>query len=202
MKKFWITFFMVIGMAFVLTACGSDKAWFKYGQEEYEINYEEGTVIINYKPEIEPIHFTLTKNGSEYRCDITYPDGSTYWEKQTKSKNSDGIVYIYKWQEGKGFGYGEGFVKQSLPEHTLADAIIDNAVDKPATISFGRIAMAIVIAGVGIWQISSPESAWHWGYGWHFKNEEPSEASLALGQISGVVMLIMAVIVFITSCAA
>ena len=201
MRKFWITLCVTLGMIFVLTACGSDRAWFQYGQEEYEINYEEGTVIINYLPEFEPIYFTLTKNGNEYRCNITYPDGSTYWEKQTKNKLSNGVIVSYQWQEGVNYGYGEGFVPQSLPESTLADAIIDNAVDKPASISFGRIAMVIVIACVAIWQISSPESAWHWGPGWHYKNAEPSEASLALGQISGVVMLVMALILLITSCA-
>ena len=111
------------------------------------------------------------------------------------------MVFITQWQEGVNYGYGKGYVYQSLPPHDVADAIIENAPGSTINISFGRIALAIVLAAIGIWQMSSPASAWHWNYGWRFKNAEPSELSLAMGQASGGIMLVLAIILLFSSCA-
>ncbi|MCL2313478.1 MAG: hypothetical protein FWC41_13560 [Firmicutes bacterium] len=61
------------------------------------------------------------------------------------------------------------------------------------------IAITIIIIGIGVLSLVSPETAWKIGYGWRYKNAEPSDFALIFYRIIGVVLIILAVILFFTS---
>lgn len=59
-----------------------------------------------------------------------------------------------------------------------------------------NILFGIVAIVVGVINVISPETGWHLGHGWQFKDAEPSDAALTWGRISGVLAIIFGIICF------
>ena len=50
---------------------------------------------------------------------------------------------------------------------------------------------------VGIWNTFFPYYSWYLSYGWRYKNVEPSDIAINFTRISGVIMIVISVVVFI-----
>ena len=58
--------------------------------------------------------------------------------------------------------------------------------------------LGIIIIAMGVWNILSPETAWHFkhfGKKWMYKNAEPSEGALVMYRIGGGIMVVIGVVV-------
>ncbi|MBQ4110088.1 MAG: hypothetical protein IJC74_04320 [Clostridia bacterium] len=149
--------------------------------------------------------YTVTRNGIEYTVDtdsmtisdgtntyqyiisgegseinITYPDGSTYW-----------------WKVSPGGGWG-GWSDDYDPEKYVdGDVLISVLEEKTAKqpSSDKNFLLIFILIIIGLWNVISPYSSWYLSRGWHYKDAEPSEASLAFTRIGGVIVIIIAVII-------
>lgn len=214
MRRVWLTLCLALSMICALTACGSSKSvWVNCGSYECSIDYENSTLTI-YKnnEDLAEISFTIEKESNRYYCEITFPDGSTYWEKQPtggiKISSGMGTVITYSSAEGWESGCSEDYKEknQLIRGGVLVDAIIQKYEEvqegaQTFSIPVGKILLAIVIGFVGILHVCAPESMWFLNHGWMYKNVEPSEAGLASIRIMGVFVMVFAVIWLLVSCA-
>ena len=157
-----------------------------------------------------PNVYTVTKDGIEYTVDhenqaitdgehtfyyavnnneirITYPDGSSYgW---TREENGGYGGYSMDYIEGK---YVQGDV--------LYDILMEGNPSKKVNRNPGKLLAAMILIGFGLWNLLSPESSWYVSHGWRYKNVEPSEMALSVKRIGGVVALIVAIVLLLSSC--
>ncbi len=125
--------------------------------------------------------YMLSGDASSFRVTITYPDGSSYWYSQ-----SDGI--------GQG-GWSDDYIEgKYVSADTLIDIVQDDA---PQRVSSGKITGAIILIALGIFDIAFPKVSWYLGYGWRYKNAEPSDAALTFAQVGGVVVIIVGFILLL-----
>lgn len=205
MRKLLLALCLVMSMVLSLTACGGSKrVWIdRYGYE-CAIDYENGIFsIYKNQEELAEIPFTVTVNGNNYHCEVTFPDGTSYWEKQ---KLQNGMNTIIMPKVGEDYGYSDGYVevKQLIKGDYIVDEIVENyekAEEQTVSFPIGRIFLAIVVGLIGLLQVCAPEAMWFLNRGWRFKNAEPSEAGLAASRISGAFVMVLAVIILFTSCA-
>ena len=166
MKRSRILFIPFLLLLFLLTACSSKPYTVVNRGQYYTVDPAARTVTDG----VTVYHYEIS--GS--RLVVTFPSGST-------------MTY----SEG-GSGYGTGPLHSSGAEFLNAPnfyQILEDELpsDKPGFLIF-------LLAAIGIWNICWPRSAWYLSRGWEFKNAEPSEAALAVGQLGGVVAVIIALV--------
>ena len=57
--------------------------------------------------------------------------------------------------------------------------------------------MALLLCGVGIFNLAAPKVSWYLSYGWRFKDAEPSNAAITLSRIGGAIAVVIGVIMLI-----
>ena len=57
--------------------------------------------------------------------------------------------------------------------------------------------MALLLCGVGIFNLAAPKARWYLSYGWRFKDAEPSDAAITLSRIGGGIAVVIGVIMLI-----
>ncbi|NLG51098.1 MAG: hypothetical protein GX552_13405 [Chloroflexi bacterium] len=55
----------------------------------------------------------------------------------------------------------------------------------------------LVIILFGLFAVISPETAWHLQEGWKFRNAEPSDLSLIMTRIGGVIAIVIGLLVML-----
>ena len=179
MNKKAIPFTLVFAiLLFIMCSCSAPQT--KYTIEKngivFEVNKEsntisDGTNVYSYKFE---------GNEADYEVDITYPDGSTYW-------------WDMHGYSGSG-GWSDDYNPQKYPDgDILTDVILEKA---PKASKHGGESMfaIILLIALGIFNIVSPRTAWYLGYGWRYKNAEPSDVAIGFNVFGGVVAIIIAII--------
>ena len=127
----------------------------------------DGTDIYDYK---------IFNNTTDYAVTITYPNGATWRESSTSASGS--------------FGYDEF---RYLPGDTLVAALKGSEIQQPPASSKNIFAIILLLA-LGAFLLIAPYRVWYIGYGWRFKNAEPSDLALGLNRACGVILLIIAVV--------
>ncbi len=146
---------------------------------------------------------TITYEGSEYHYQtdatsvkITYPNGIDY------ERVYQGSGYTEALSDGTDLMNDSYFTKNGfLTPYVIINQVLaytPNAsgvnTDSGMLPIIGFIALII-----GIGTTASPKTAWYLRYGWRFKDAEPSEASLMLNRIGGIVAIVVSgVILFST----
>ena len=115
--------------------------------------------------------YEFSGDRAKYQVDITYPDGSTYW-----------------WSGGSSGGFGgssgddlHGYADGGVLRDILAEKAPGGTADPAKTLA------AVFIMAIGAVGIFFPHAAWYLGYGWRFRNAEPSDAALVFGRVGGAV---------------
>lgn len=179
MKKVMAIF---LGVLFLLMLCGcsgSNKVYtYETNRYSLEVNQKEQTISDG----VHTYEYTFSGNKSQYRIDITYPNGATYYWNQSDMTGSGGWSDDYN-----GIRYVDGEI--------LCRAIVERA---PEPASGGKIVAALLVIGGGAFYALAPEVAWHWNIGWRFRDAEPSDMALRANRIVGVVVLILGLIVLFT----
>lgn len=185
MKKA-LVFLLAALLSISVCACASSGRGSVYGVTrngtEYTVDWENGTISDG----INTYQFTFSGYASGYDIKITYPDGSTYsWHTQTNSN---------------GTGFGSGGWSDDYDENryvsgsVLCDILAVGAPAAPRESKPGMILLAIVLLGVGLFNILSPQTAWYLSEGWKFRDAEPSDLALGLARAGGVVCCLIGVI--------
>lgn len=185
MKKA-LVFLLAALLSISVCACASSGRGSVYAVTrngtEYTVDWENGTI----SDESNTYQFTFSGDSSGYTIHITYPDGSTYsWSEQTNSS-------------GSGFGTGMASVDYDANRYVGGDVlcdILEMGAPAPSRESKpGMILLAIVLLGVGLFNILSPQTAWYLSEGWKFRGAEPSDLALGLARAGGVVCCLIGVI--------
>ena len=167
---------------FFFTACTEKSPV----QTSYSIEHAGKTFVID------AANQTITNNDDVYAYSfsgntttITYPHGSTYF--RTTSGNG--------WAGGWSDDYDE---TKYIPGGVLMDVLYRGRGDEKDS-SGPSPFLAILLIAAGAFNAAKPRTAWYLGYGWRFKDAEPSELALGVERVVGVVVLIIGVIMLLAS---
>ena len=117
---------------------------------------------------------------------IQYPDGYVY--EQTNISGGIATPADYDGAERIAKGYLDGFSLVWGIEGAADQARNTRAGSGPSPF------LALLLLGLGAWNLFAPKSAWWLARGWWYKNAEPSDLAIAAYRIGGVCLLIAGVI--------
>lgn len=133
---------------------------------------------------------TITKGEDVYRyvihgdtVTILYPNGAEYW--WTYGRGGDG---------GATISYGGWSDDYDPVRYAGGDALLDIINYQAPKSSGGNGGVGLLIAVIGLFNLLAPRASWYLGYGWRFKDAEPSDAALVLGRIGGGLALLAGVL--------
>ena len=176
MKKAFAALLCVL-MLLALCSCGN-KTSSVYTVGKYTVDTENGTISdgkYTYQYEFSP------KTGG-YALHITYPNGSYYWW------NQDGT---------SGFGgFSDNYNDSMFASGMDLRMILEQ--DAPKEKTQKNVFIILVLIVFGAFFTITPYTAWQLESGWKFNNAEPSDIALAVNRISGIVMLVIALILIIS----
>jgi len=171
-------------LALSVCACSS-SADTTYTVGDYVVDTENGTISDG----TYIYEYTFSGNSSEYRIEITYPDGSAYWWRRQ--------------MDSSGIGYGSGGWSDDYDEDryasgdVLCDILAAGAPASPRETSPGMALAAVLMLGAGLFNAISPHTAWYLSKGWKYKDVEPSDAALGLTRAGGIACIaIGAILIF------
>lgn len=120
---------------------------------------------------------------------VTYPNGYVY--SRTFQQNSstdawsmplDGDLSVITQA-----GYPEG--------DALLDCILQ--LDPMSKNGPGGLLFALLCWALGLWGLLSPRSMWYVGYGWRFRDAEPSDAALIAERIGGGLVVLVGIVLLL-----
>lgn len=168
----------------LLCSCSSNKTETVYtvsNDGTYVIDSSKGTVsdgthIYKYK---------INGSSSDYTVYITYPNGSQYW--RSARSEDDAMSYSEGWSES----YDE--------KRYIDGAIICNVLEGevPKDNNPLIIILSVILLGVGVFYIVTPQTLWYLEYGWRYKDAEPSDLAIGWNRFAGIVLIIVAVAMFL-----
>ena len=171
---FWIA---VLLSALALCGCQNkedpDHYDVAYDGKTYTVDQEQGTITCDgvvYRFEVSG------SGGNSVDLDITYPDGSRYYWTKDGSFGHGGWSDDY---DPEASGYVPGEVLWEVL--SLESAGQERSGPSPV--------LAVLLLALGAFPAISPRKAWMLGYGWHFKNAEPSELALTVDRAVGVLLI-------------
>lgn len=142
---------------------------------------------------VDPVEMTVTEgenvyrysfsgDSSDYRVTIQFPDGSSYWYSQS---------------DGSGIGgWSEDYREDNyVSGDTLVNMITQKAPNKANS---GRILGGILLVALGVFDLVFPRVSWYLGYGWRYKNAEPSDAALIFARIAGGIVAVLGIVLFVS----
>lgn len=166
---------LIVMLSLLLCACGETST--VYTIEKNHVSYEVDTENKTISDGTNVYQYEFSGNKSSYNVNITYPDGSTYW---------------FRMSGGSGYGgWSDDYDEERYVDgDTLSDVLLEKA---PKEVKSGNVLAALLFAVVGIFYIVSPYTAWYLGYGWRYKNAEPSDSALGANRVIGVIAVVAAV---------
>ena len=163
----------------LLTACGGsrrdgDPSVFE--KDGYTVDLERQTITHG-----EDVYtFSVSGGGSSSTIRIIYPNGASYF---------------WTWSGNSGHGgWSDDYDPARYTDGDTLMALIDFRPEPEG--SGGSPLLALLLLAVGLFDLISPRTAWYLGYGWRFKDAEPSDAALVLYRVGGVIAVLAALIVF------
>ena len=127
-------------------------------------------------------HYELSGNSSSYQMVITYPNGASYWFCQSGNTGNGG------WSDD----YNEELY---VSGNTLVD-IVQKQI--PKRINVGKIIVSLLLVAVGIFDMAAPQISWYLGYGWRYKNAEPSDAALIFARVGGGIAVLVGIVLLLS----
>lgn len=179
MKRFWI---IALAMLLTLALFGCTKQESSYivnkNGTEYHVDTENKTI----SDDLNTYNYEFSGDASSFSITITYPDGSSYWYTQS---------------EGMGHGGWSNDYDESA--YVSGDTLVDVVQEKaPKHTNPGKITAALMLIALGIFDAVFPKVSWYLGYGWRYKNAEPSDAALTFARVGGVIVIIVGIILLLS----
>lgn len=124
------------------------------------------------------------------RVDFTYPNGEVYGASITVANNSIGGVSAGAISAD--YDYDSGYTDP----FTLYRALTSPR-EKERSSGTNHPFVALLLCGVGIFNLAAPKASWYLSYGWRFKDAEPSDAAITISRIGGGIAVVIGVIMLI-----
>lgn len=121
---------------------------------------------------------------------FTYPDGNVY-SAGISTANSSGAGGMSAGAISADYDYSSGYTDPL----TLYRALTSPREKGKA--SDTNPLVALLLCGVGIFNLAAPKASWYLSYGWRFKDAEPSDAAITLSRIGGGIAVVIGVIMLI-----
>ncbi|MBQ8883567.1 MAG: hypothetical protein IJ031_03105 [Oscillospiraceae bacterium] len=176
MKKI-LAFVIMVMTLMCFSACGEDSKTVEIDGVEYTINKAEDTITDGENT----FEYKIDGSGDSYTIEIYYPDGTTY-----------------TWTQNNEVGVGEW---KNLSENGVivsSDTLVEVAKeDAPKKVESKPWFLVVILGVFGLVGLIAPRGLWWLGYGWHYKNAEPSDAALVVGRIGGGIAILAAIIMAI-----
>ena len=172
MKRTTAIFALILAAAMLLAGCKKEPLPAVYTVYSYGAPYTIDTQSRTISDGTYTYGYEYAASGS--RVSFTYPDGNVY-SAGIQSANSSGAG-----------GVSAGSVSAS-PRET----------ERAASSGSNHPFVALLLCGVGIFNLAAPKASWYLSYGWRFKDAEPSDAAITLSRIGGAIAVVIGVIMLI-----
>ncbi len=139
----------------------------QYAVDTVQKTITEGENVYRYK----------VSGGSSFGATITYPNGATY------SYSQSGTSGISSWSDD----YAEDVY---TPGNILVDILQEDA---PKRTDPAKVLAGLILVAVGVFDVIAPRVSWYLGYGWRYKNAEPSDAALVFARIGGAIVIVIGI---------
>lgn len=124
---------------------------------------------------------------------FTYPDGNVY-SAGIQSANSSGAGGVSAGSVSADYDYSSGYTDPLSLCYALTSP---RETERAASSGSNHPFVALLLCGVGIFNLAAPKASWYLSYGWRFKDAEPSDAYMALARIGGGIAVVIGVIMLI-----
>ena len=124
---------------------------------------------------------------------FTYPDGNVY-SAGIQSANSSGAGGLSAGSVSADYDYNSGYTDLLSLCYALASP---RETERAASSGSNHPFVALLLCGVGIFNLAAPKASWYLSYGWRFKDAEPSDAAITLSRIGGAIAVVIGVIMLI-----
>ena len=179
MKKRLRVVFLVLLMAASLIGCGEQETVY-----EADINGIALQVDIAEKTISDGKHiyrYNFSGDFSSYHVKITYPNGSSYWWSESEYSGAG------SWSDDY---VADAYVSGNILVSAVAAA---EGVDNTKQGNFGNVLAGLILIAFGVFELFAPETAWYLGYGWRYKDAEPSDAALTASRVGGGIAVFMGI---------
>ena len=92
-------------------------------------------------------------------------------------------------------GWSDDYDETSYIEGSVLQKAVISKIPEPQEPK--NVLLIVVLIAVGIFNLFFPQTSWYLGYGWRYRNAEPSEAALALNRIGGGVAVAVALLLLL-----
>ena len=124
---------------------------------------------------------------------FTYPDGNVY-SAGIQSANSSGAGGVSAGSVSADYDYSSGYTDPLSLCYALTSP---RETKRAASSGSNHPFVALLLCGVGIFNLAAPKASWYLSYGWRFKDAEPSDAAITLSRIGGGIAVVIGVIMLI-----
>lgn len=174
---------LALCLALFLCACASITNTMHYVQRN-GVDYEVDTQAQTISDGTNTYNYTFSESGASYSITVSYPNRSTY--------TLSGSTY------GSHSSHSSNYSSQQYTDgEILCDILEDIHLNERASgiqLSGKKFFLVLFLGAAGIFLLLSPHTAWYLSHGWHYKDAEPSEASLTWNRISGAICIALAVL--------
>lgn len=178
MKNFW-SFLFALLLSIFLFGCAERETTFSISRNgiDFQVDRVEKTISEGNNT----YHYAFSGDTSSSNVTITYPDGASYWYSQSGTM-------------GQG-GWSEDYVEGTYVSGNILVDIVQEIAPRKA--EPGKMIGAIILIALGLTDILFPRILWYLGYGWRYKNAEPSDAALIFSRIGGFAVFVIGIVLLI-----
>lgn len=190
MKRTTAIFALIFAAIMLLAGCKKEPLPTVYTVYSYGAPYTIDTQSRTISDGTYTYGYEYAASGS--RVSFTYPDGNVY-SAGIQSANSSGAGGLSAGSVSADHDYSSGYTDPL----SLCYALASTREPKGAASSGANPLLALLLCGVGIFNLAAPKASWYLSYGWRFKDAEPSDAAITLSRIGGGIAVVIGVIMLI-----
>lgn len=188
MKRTTAIFALIFAAAMLLAGCKKEPAPTVYAIDVYGATYIVDTENCTISDGTYTYGYEYAASGSS--VSFTYPDGNVY-SAGISTANSSGAGGVSAGAISADYDYSSGYTDPL----TLYRAL--TSPREKGKVSDTNPLVALLLCGVGIFNLAAPKASWYLSYGWRFKDAEPSDAAITLSRIGGGIAIVIGVIMLI-----
>lgn len=190
MKRTMAIFALILAAAMLLAGCKKEPLPAVYTVYSYGAPYTIDTEGRTISDGTYTYGYEYAASGSS--VSFTYPDGNVY-SAGIQSANSSGAGGVSAGSVSADYDYNSGYTDPL----SLCYALASPRETERAASSGANPLLALLLCGVGIFNLAAPKASWYLSYGWRFKDAEPSDAAITLSRIGGAIAVVIGVIMLI-----
>lgn len=191
MKRTISVFALILAAAMLLAGCKKEPLPKVYTVYSYGAPYTIDTQSRTISDGTYTYGYEYAASGSS--VSFTYPDGNVY-SAGIQSANSSGAGGVSAGSVSADYDYNSGYTDPLSLCYALASP---RETKRAASSGSNHPFVALLLCGVGIFNLAAPKASWYLSYGWHFKDAEPSDAAITLSRIGGGIAIVIGVIMLI-----